>query len=192
MRDKVEDEYEDLEKRRDDAIEQLDAVLAESSLKDRHGKARELRGKVTEWWASIEKMTRGLRGANHPVVAFMLREGQAAHKERQSASSHCDVSAFRMDSGEADCLTASSSGCFVIELKPNNSKAVRKGRAQAERYAAELRKKGKAFQALVEKNRKFAQCSGFEVRVDCYRLCPSIDDSGEFREASPDWKKECS
>ncbi len=65
-------------------MEQLDAVLAESSLKDRHSKAKEHRGKVTEWWASIEKMTRSLRGANHPVVAFMLKEGQAGHKSRQS------------------------------------------------------------------------------------------------------------
>ncbi len=85
VRDKVEDEYKDLEEIKGDALEQLDAVLADSSLKDRHSKAREHRGKVTEWWASIEKMTRSLRGANHPVVAFMLREGQAAHKSRQSS-----------------------------------------------------------------------------------------------------------
>jgi hypothetical protein len=187
VRDKIEDEYEDLEEIKGDTLELLDTVLADSSQKDRHSKAKEHRGKVIEWWTSIEKMTRSLRGANHPVVAFMLKEGQAAHKSRQSSSSYCDVSAFRMSSGEADCIK----DCVVIEIKPNNSKAIRLGDQQARRYAAELNKKDKAFKALVEKNRKFAQCSEFEVRVDCYRLCPAIDDRGEFREASPDWKQGC-
>ncbi len=158
-------------------------------MKDRHSKAREHRGKVTEWWASIDKMTRGLRGANHPVVAFMLREGQAAHKSRQSSSSCCDVSAFRMGSGEADCLKASS--CKVIELKPDNSKAIRKRKGQADRYAAELNEKGDAFDALVKKDGDFAKCTRFESRIDCYKLCPDIDQDGEFRATSPRWREDC-
>ncbi len=189
VRDKVEDEYEDLEEIKGDALEQLDAVLADSALKDRHSKAREHRGKVIEWWASIEKMTRSLRGANHPVVAFMLKEGQAAHKSRQSSSSYCDVSAFRMGSGEVDCLKAS--GCLVIELKPDNSKAIDKGEGQARRYADELDKKGAAFDALVKKDGDFARCTRFDTRVDCYKLCPDIDDDGEFRSAAPRWRERC-
>jgi hypothetical protein len=190
VRDKIEDEYEDLEEIRGDALEQLDAVLADSALKDRHSKAREHRGKVTEWWASIEKMTRSLRGANHPVVAFMLKEGQAAHKSRQSSSSYCDVSSFRVGSaGEADCLKASS--CTVIEFKPDNSKSIGRGKIQADRYAEELNKKGDAFNNLVKKDGDFAKCTKFERRVDCYKLCPDIDDDGEFRAASPRWREDC-
>jgi hypothetical protein len=165
-------------------------VLADSAQKDRHGKAREHRGKVTEWWTSIEKMTRSLRGANHPVVAFMLKEGQAAHKSRQSSSSYCDVSAFRLGSaGEADCLKAS--GCLVIEFKPDNSKGIRTGAAQAERYADELNDKGAAFDSLVKKDGDFAKCTSFQPRVDCYTLCPDIDQSGEFRATSPRWRERC-
>jgi hypothetical protein len=190
VRDKVEDEYEDLEEIKGDALEQLDAVLADSALKDRHSKAREHRGKVTEWWASIEKMTRSLRGANHPVVAFMLKEGQAAHKSRQSSSSYCDVSAFRLGSaGEVDCLKAS--GCLVIEFKPDNSRSVGKGKEQARRYAAEFNKKGDAFDALVKKDGDFAKCTTFDTRVDCYKLCPDIDQHGEFRATSPRWREGC-
>jgi hypothetical protein len=190
VRDKIEGEYEDLEEIKGDAIELLDAVLADSAQKDRHGKAKENRGKVTEWWTSIEKMTRSLRGANHPVVAFMLKEGQAAHKSRQSSSSYCDVSAFRMSSGEADCLKAS--GCLVIEFKPDNTKGIRKGRDQGQRYANELNEKGDAFDALVKKDGDFAKCTKFERRVDCYKLCPDIDDAGEFRAISPQWRGDCS
>ncbi len=190
VRDKVKDEYEDLEEIKGDALEQLDAVLAEGSLKDRHSKAREHRGKVTEWWAGIEKMTRSLRGANHPVVAFMLREGQAAHKSRQSSSSYCDVSAFRLGSaGEADCLEAS--GCLVIEFKPDNSKSITAGRRQASRYADELNKKGADFDNLVKKDSDFARCATFEPQIDCYKLCPDIDADGEFRAASPRWRERC-
>jgi hypothetical protein len=189
VRDKIEDEYEDLEEIKGDAIELLDAVLADGALKDKHGKTKEYRAKVTEWWASIEKMTRGLRGANHPVVAFMLKEGQTAHKSRQSSSSYCDVSAFRMDSGEADCLKAS--GCLVIEFKPDNSKSIGRGRTQAPRYANELNKKGDAFDALVKKDGDFAKCTEFKPRVDCYKLCPDIDDDGELRAASPRWREGC-
>jgi len=29
------------------------------------------------------------------------------------------------------------------------------------------------------------------LRVDCYRLCPRVDEKGAFQEAHPDWKKEC-
>jgi hypothetical protein len=171
-------------------IELLDAVLADGAQKDRHGKAREYRGKVTEWWTSIERMTRSLRGANHPVVAFMLKEGQAAHKSRQSSSSYCDVSAFRLGSaGEADCLKAS--GCKVIEFKPDNAKSINKGKDQANRYARELERKGDAFDALVKKDGDFAKCTTFDIRVDCYKLCPDIDDDGEFRAASPRWREGC-
>jgi hypothetical protein len=166
-------------------------VLADGAQKDRHGKAREYRGKVTEWWTSIEKMTRSLRGANHPVVAFMLREGQAAHKSRQGSSSHSDVSAFRMDSGEADCLKVSGSRCLVIELKPKNTKSIRRGQTQARRYAAELRKRERAFEALVKKDSDFAKCTDFEDQVDCYTLCPDIDAGGEFRATRPDWNEDC-
>jgi hypothetical protein len=58
VRDKIEDEYEDLEEIKGDALQLLDAVLADGAQKDRHSKAKEHRGKVAEWWTSIEKMTR--------------------------------------------------------------------------------------------------------------------------------------
>ncbi len=190
VRDKIEDEHEDLEEIKGDAIELLDAVLADSSQKDRHSKAKEHRGKVTEWWTSIERMTRSLRGANHPVVSFMLKEGQAAHESRQSSSSYCDVSAFRLGSaGEADCLKVS--GCKVIELKPDNSKAIIKGTSQAQRYVDELNRKGEAFNALIKKDSDFAKCTKFDRQVDCYKLCPDIDAEGEFRAASPRWRERC-
>ena len=45
---------------------------------------------------------------------------------------------------------------------------------------------------LIDKNSDFAKCESFEGRVDCYKLCPSIDDEGNVREQNADWRKDCS
>jgi len=85
----VKSEYSNLERKRDDAYKKLDAVLADPKLKSRHNKAKSLRKETKRYWESITKMTKSVRGANHPVVAFMLREGQKAHSDRQGSSSYC-------------------------------------------------------------------------------------------------------
>ena len=186
----ISDKYRDLEKEKDEALRSLDEVISDDNLKDKQSDARGLKDDVQKWWETIEKMTRSIRGKNHPVVRFLIDEGNRAHKDRQSSSSYCTVSEFSMDSGRADCIYASS--CMVIELKPDNSKAISKGVYRARGYRDELNSKAETRKKLVDKNPDFAKCEKFEYRVDCYKLCPDIDpDSNEMKSTSVSWRTDC-
>lgn len=185
----LDDKYDDLEDIRDDAVKLLDAVISDDNLKDKQSDARSLKDELEKRWETIGRMTRSLRGKNHPVVRFLIDKGNEAHKDRQGSSSYCTVSEFSMDSGRADCIYAS--GCMVIELKPDNSRAISKGRSQAQRYADELNKDPDTRKELIEKNSDFAKCEKFRSRVDCYKLCPDIDDDNEMRSTSVSWKTDC-
>ncbi len=191
VQSKVKDEYEDLEDLKDDALAKIKIVLDDHNLKDKHSKTEDLKEDVEKRWASIGKMTTSLRGANHPVVSWMIQKGQDAHKSRQESSSHCDVSEFSMSSGRVDCLKASGSTCTVIELKPKNSRAISAGRDQALRYARELNKLGEDFENLKKRDSDFKECKKFEDQVDCYTLCPEIDSDGDFRSTSASWSTDC-
>ncbi len=54
-----------------------------------------------------------------------------------------------------------------------------------------LKASGCLVDALVKKDGDFAKCTRFDDRIDCYKLCPDIDDDGEFRAASPRWREDC-
>jgi hypothetical protein len=76
----VNDKLSDLQRVRDDANKLLDDVINDDKLKDNRDDAKRLKDDVSTRWDSIERMSRSLRGANHPVVAFMLEQGQRAHR----------------------------------------------------------------------------------------------------------------
>lgn len=184
----------DLEKARDEANKRLDEVINDDKLKDNRDDAKRLKEDIASRWDSVERMTRSLRGANHPVVAFMLDQGQQAHKDRQERE--CHASEVALPSGRADCLMATGETCLVVELKPNNSNAISKGRDQVRDYASDLNAELKnpnssIIKKLVDTKSDFAKCKKFEQRVDCYRLCPDIGDDNEFREIRVDWSKGC-
>ena len=192
-KDKVTREFDQLEDLKDEAQKKLDEVIKDGSLTARHDAARDYKADIDKRWASIVKMTKAIRGANHPVVAWMLERGQEEHKKRQTK---CDAAEVDVGKGRADCLMATGSTCLVIELKPKNRKAIKGGKDQAEGYAKalndELAKTGSAIiKKLVGIDSDFAKCKKFTPRVDCYTLCPSIDDDGEFRAVSVDWDEDC-
>lgn len=192
VRSTIDREYAELSALRDTAVRALEEVAADESQSEHHGAAAALMEDVKTRWEIVERMTVGLRGANHPVVAWMLEQGQLEHRARQDK---CDVSEFTLRSGKrVDCLMAS--GCLVIELKPNNSRALTRGRGQASQYAAELNneltiKDSAYIKSLVDKKADFAKCEKFNDQVDCYKLCPDIDGAGEFRAVSVDWDDDC-
>jgi hypothetical protein len=190
----VNDKLSDLQRIRDDANKLLDDVIGDDNLKDNRDDATRLKEEVGTRWDSIDRMSRSLRGANHPVVAFMLDQGQQEHKNRQR---DCHASEVTLPSGRADCLMATGETCLVIEIKPNNSRAITKGKDQVRDYARDLNDELKKTESDVIKNlirtkSDFANCKKFEPRIDCYRLCPSINDDNEFREIRADWSTGCS
>ena len=79
----------------------------------------------------------------------------------------------------------------VIELKPDNRAAIRKGQIQARSYAADLNKLKDDFKRLVSKDADFKDCKEFEEQVDCYTLCPDIDSDGQFKSTSVSWRTDC-
>ena len=190
----VSDKYEELKSVKEEAERKLDEVIDDDDLKDNHEDAKSLKEDVARRWEIVDRMTRSLRGANHPVVAFMIKQGQQAHKDRQE---HCDAREVVLESGRADCLMATGSTCKVIELKPKNSKAIGKGKEQAQNYARDLneelknRGESKVIKKLIETKSEFGNCERFEQQVDCYTLCPEIDDNDEFREVRADWDTDC-
>jgi polyhydroxyalkanoate synthesis regulator phasin len=194
VRDEVRDKESELERIKSDATHLLDDVISDDNLKDKQDDAKSLKEDVERRWDSIERMTQSLRGANHPVVAYMLQQGQEAHRDREN---DCDAKEVTLDSGRVDCLMAKGETCLVIELKPDNSRAISKGNDQARRYVEELDKEAQnpassdIMKRLIDTKSDFAKCKRFEARVDCYKLCPDIDDENNFHEASPNWRTDC-
>jgi len=191
VKDKVASEFRELETLKNDSVKMCDAVMGDSGLSKQHSQAGDLKKDVLKRWESIEKMTSSVRGANHPVVSYMLTTGQQEHLKRQQSSSKCDEYEFSMSSGRVDCLKISGSTCYVIEFKPNNRTSLKKGIDQVKKYAEELNQHKTAFTKLIEKNSKFAQCKSFQTRIDCYTLCPDIDSNGNFQAVSASWDEKC-
>jgi hypothetical protein len=77
-------------------------VIADDNLKDRRDEARQMKDDVQKRWDSIERMAENaMRGANHPLVSFLIRAGVEAHADRQGS---CDAREFVLDSGNrVDC-----------------------------------------------------------------------------------------
>jgi hypothetical protein len=102
-----------------------------------------------------------------------------------------------LDDGVADCVIATGEVCTVIELKPNNSRAITKGVDQYRRYVRNLNEQlakpgSEVIKKLIDRKSDFAKCKSFRGQVDCYKLCPEINEDNEFREIRADWKRDCS
>ncbi len=191
VKDHVNSEYDKLARLRDEANASLDKVLADQNFKDKHSKAQEYKERVKDTWQSIDKMTTSLRGANHPVVSYMLETGQKVHQDYQTNSSNCQAYEWTTSAGRADCLYAPSGEvCQVIELKPDNSRAIAKGRGQARDYADALNNDPKQLEKLKNEKSAFRDCKRFVPIVMAYTLCPEINDEGEFRSVSVSWRKD--
>jgi len=187
VKDKVNYEYDKLKSLENEALSKLKSVIDDEKYKDKKSKTEDYKSKVEDTWNSIERMTSSVRAANHPVVSYMLEKGQEAHKDYQSSSSRCTVAEWTIGSDRIDCLYASGSSCDVIELKPNNSRAISKGRDQLRRYVEALNKPDE-LERLKKENSRFSECKEFVPKLRCYTLCPEIDDNDEFRSTSVDWR----
>jgi hypothetical protein len=195
--EKVKGELSNLERVRDDADRLINDVLSDDNLKPNHDDARKLRDEVAQRWKSVENMAKNaMRGGNHPLISYMSLKGIEEHKNYQRNSSNCDASEIETGSRRADCLRAEGDTCYVIELKPNNSRAISKGNTQADDAVrdldAELAKMAKGegsevMRRLIGIKSDFANCKRWKKKLMCYSLCPAIDEEGEYREGSVAW-----
>jgi hypothetical protein len=187
----IDRKYSDLKDLKEDALRKLDDVISDESLADKQSDAKSYKEEISRRWETIERMTRAIRGKNHPVVRYLVDEGNRAHRDYQTNSSYCHAYEFSMSSGRVDCLIAAGSTCYVVELKPDNSRAIGNGRGQVSGYAEELNNSADTRKKLVEKDSRFKDCTRFEARIDCYKLCPEIDSDGEMKSTYPVWRSRC-
>jgi hypothetical protein len=184
VKDAVNHDYDKMQRLKEDVDTELDQVLSQDSYKERWDEAKDWKAKTQQSWDRISRMTEQLRAGSHPVVATMRALGQQAHKEYQGNSSKCTVSEWPLPHGRADCLYASD--CQVIEIKPNNDRAVRNGGKQAKDYVNDLKDTSER-KKLVDKASDFRKCTELQPKVVRYHACPEIGDDGEVRSLSLGW-----
>src|SRR6185369_10453290 len=188
VRDKVRSEYDKTERRKDEALRMLNAVIADKQYESKRSDAERLKSEVEDKWRAIDRMWDLLRGSNHPVVSFMLDKGKDEDDYRKGRCTAAQVDTGR---GFADCVGYDGNSCLIVEFKPNNSRAISKGQQQLSDYKDGLENNSSKRQDLNNKSSSFATCKSFDTRVDCYRLCPQIDSDGNFRSTSAEWSTTC-
>jgi len=133
-------------------------------------------------------MTKALRAKNHPAVKFLAEEGDRQHLDRQKNSSMCTVYEVGIGNNIIDCARASD--CTVVELKPDNSRSINKGRKQATDARSTLNRDPDERAKLTAKNSAFGQCKAYDYEVWCYKLCPEIDtETNDMKSISASWRK---
>jgi hypothetical protein len=178
LRDDVREQFQDFKEFHDEAVDALAKAEKNPDLKDKQSEINKLTERTEDVWVRVQKIYGDeIRGGNSPVFAFMRKMGQEAHSEYQNHDSKCTAKEVESGNGPADCVWAEK--CYVIEIKPNNDRAISKGRGQAKGYAEGLNKNdgdNSYFADLVKKNSDFKSCKGkLEPKVVTYVGCPNID-----------------
>jgi hypothetical protein len=190
-RDHVRDSYDKLQQMRDRANDLLKTVLADTTFQSKFDRARDYQSRISEMWASIDRMTANVRGGNHPVVAYLAQRGIDAHGEYEHNSSNCTVYEWTLANGRrVDCIKVDGTTAYVFEIKPDNSRARSSGRIQVGDYVKALNNNPEELQRLKQRDSHFNEVTTFVGKLALYRLCPEITDDGEFKEVSTYWMSE--
>jgi hypothetical protein len=188
VRSRVGDRFRDLENLERDALRDLDWVIdKDATHKD---EAKRYEDDIKQKFDKLKDATRQLRDGNFPVVQFMSRGAESAKRDHQG---RCDAHDVSLDAGHASCLNARGDTCYVVELASDNYSAISHARDIASRYKSqlesELKKPGSS--VIQRLGSRFTSCKRFEVKVDCFKQCPQIDDDLRFREESANWREGC-
>lgn len=132
----------------------------------------------------VNLMNDELKGTNDPEFRMQIQTGKNEHKRIQTDSSKCDEWEVAIPGAGArvDCVKASGGVCTIVEIKPNNSTAISKGKTQVGEYEEYMEdyfnaNKSRIDDAFRDGLKIFKQCISdgkislrTEVRV--YDLCP--------------------
>jgi len=183
--------YSDLARIERDAEELLSRVVDEDA--EHRDEARELSREIHHDWEKLDEHTRGLRDGHPAVVELMLDGGERARRDR---GDRCTARHVAVGGGHADCIQVRGDTCSIIALTSDSSRAVSAGRDHAQRITRTLEQELKTpnsdvIKRLIDSNSDFARCKHFEAQVDCYHLCPDIDEDARPERASPSWRDNC-
>lgn len=187
-RSRIGDRFRDLENLERDALRDLDWVIdKDATHKD---EAKRFEDEIKPKFDKLKDSTRQLRDGNFPVVSYMNRGAESAKHDREG---RCDAHDVSLDAGHASCLNARGDTCYVVELAADNYSAISHARDVAGRYKNQLENEvKKSGSSVIQRlGSRFSSCKRFEVRVDCFKQCPEIDDDLRFREVSPSWREGC-
>jgi rubrerythrin len=132
----------------------------------------------------VNLMNDELKGTNDPEFRMTVETGKNEHKRIQADSSKCDASETTIPGARMrmDCVKVSSGVCTIVEIKPNNAKAIAKGDARAIQYRQSLREyfdanKSRIKDAFSGELEIFKRCIANETlelrtEVRAYDLCP--------------------
>jgi hypothetical protein len=189
----VRSKFDEVERLHRDANDQLERVLNDENLKDQRSETRDLQREIQSHWEKLSERTRGLRDGRPEIVEFMIDGGESARRDR---TDRCTARHVAVGFAHADCIQVHFDTCAVVSVTSDSSRAISNGKDRAVRIARELEQESKktgsdVIKRLVDSNSDFARCKQFEARVDCYHLCPDVDEDGKFRHESPSWREGC-
>jgi hypothetical protein len=132
----------------------------------------------------VNLMNDELKGTNDPEFRMTVETGKNEHKRIQADSSKCDASEITIPGARMrmDCVKVSSGVCTIVEIKPNNTKAIAKGDARAIEYREAVQRhfeanKSRIKDAFSDELQIFQRCISNEdillkTQVRAYDLCP--------------------
>jgi hypothetical protein len=162
--------YQSLDKELDQLIARVDKLENDKSV---GAEARKWRGVMRGAKTRLAKVLSDggmLQGVSNAKVRARIEIGQKKHKDYQGNSSNCTDDEVQVSSGRIDCVRVESGWCNIIEIKPNNDKAVSKGWDQVKRYRDNV----------LEAWRNTGS-DKTKIQPEVFRSCISDDDKQELR-----------
>jgi hypothetical protein len=166
-----------------DAIDQLQPIANDYNDAN-HSEASSLLSDLKSRRDKLDDQTRDLSNGTPAVVDYIMRKSESTRNDHRSA---CNFRGLSLNGGTVNCLNASSDTCTVVELAFDNSNSISAARDRASRAKGVVESELKRSSPSTT----VSKCKRVETRVDCYKLCPDIDDDGKFREVSPSWRQGC-
>jgi uncharacterized protein YjgD (DUF1641 family) len=115
-----------------------------------------------------------LKGANNPMIRTYMEVGKRKHDELTTG---CTANEYPVGGGRIDCLNIDDGHCDVIEIKPNNADAVKKGWEQIDKYRQAIEEMFKSG-TLKELLKRCVDDGKLNVdyQVKTYEFCPSPEE----------------
>lgn len=154
---------------------------------------KKIRGSVERINRSVLKAissSGSYRGANNPRIRVAMEVGKDAHSRYQSAN--CTGAEITIDKFRIDCVVVAGNTCTIIEIKPNNPRAMELGKKQVLNYQTAVLAKWKesGSKEFTGSLAVFAPCiTGARPRLSdpkvvTYEFCPSEKEFGEGEEVT--------
>jgi len=182
VRGNVRDALETYHRTVTEALDRLDHLDSKDS---HHSDVYSLENELKSTRDRLDHMTYKLADGSPEFLDEFARAADSARGDRRGRCSQKDFSA---DGERIGCLIKDSDTCYVVEVALDNSSSQSSARDRARRGADHIRSELKRSSPSREVN----GCVRVEPRVDCMKLCPSVDSDGRVSSPRADWHERCS